>query len=318
MRGLDAAPGDPAAIDLVLVDLLGWLDAADYDFATPTLSTVRRWLARPAPARVDARDVLGWGFPFEAAAIDDELLRRLEAAGAIIRQGSRLRSALRAARVEGRLFLHSAYPGAGDDAVFVGPDSYRFARLIRAEAGQARSILDVGTGAGIGAILAGAWSPGARVSASDVNPAALRLARANAAHAGLDVVFRLAEGLSAAPADLDLIVANPPYVAGKSGRTYKDGGGDLGEGLSLAWAEAALGRLAPGGRLVLYTGSPIRAGGRDVIRQALADMARNTGCSLDYGELDPDIFAGELGRAPYAEVERIAAVGAVMRRPLRP
>ncbi len=301
-----------------LLEVLQRLDAAGYDFVTPTPSTVRRWLARSAPERPDLRDLLGWGFPFREDAVDRDLVEALKAAGLVARDPGGLRCTARAARIRGRLFLHTAFPGAGDDAVFVGPDSYRFADLIRREIGKApvRRILDIGTGAGVGAILAGLAAPGAIVTASDINPAALRLARANAAHAGLNVVFQMADGLPATAEAPDLIVANPPYVAGESGRTYKDGGGALGERLALDWAAAALARLAPGGRMILYTGSPVLAGGRDVVREGLEILVAEAGFALDYAELDPDVFSGELRRSPYADVERIAAVGAVLSRPI--
>ena len=310
---MEALSGDAA-----LAAVLGRLDAAGYDFVTPTPSTVRRWLARSAPERPGPRDVLGWGFPFREDAIDQGLVQALKAADLIVADPGGLRCTARAARIHGRLFLHTAFPGAGDDAVFIGPDSYRFADLIRREIGKApvSRILDIGTGAGVGAILAGLAAPWASVTASDVNPAALRLARANAAHAGLDVVFQLADGLPVASEAPDLIIANPPYVAGESGRTYKDGGGDLGERLALDWAAAALERLTPGGRMILYTGSPVLSGGRDVVREGLEALVGEGGFALDYAELDPDVFSGELRRAPYADVERIAAVGAVLRRPV--
>lgn len=305
--------GAPAA----LIDVLGRLDEAGYDFVTPTPSTVRRWRSRPPTERPDLRDIFGWGFPFRREDVPAGLFEALSAAGGIAGDEAGLNSTLRVARVEGRLFLHSAFPGSGEDAVFVGPDSYRFAALVRREIGKApvRRLLDIGTGAGVGAVLAGAWSQDAEVLASDVNPEALRLAGANAAHAGVSAVFRLAAGLEKAPSDLDLVIANPPYVAGDSGRSYKDGGGELGEGLALDWTRVALEKLAPGGRMILYTGSPIRVGGRDVVREGLEAIVRERGASLRYAELDPDVFAGELRRAPYAEVERIAAIGAVIQRP---
>jgi len=297
--------------------LLRTLDAQAYDFVTPTLSTVRRWISRPPPEQPSLRDVFGWGFPFPLQAIEPDLLTALKAAGALEPVGPLVRSRLRGARVHGRLFLHSAYPGAGESAVFVGPDSYRFADFIRQEIAKApvRSLFDVGVGAGVGAVLAHRWSGAERVFASDLNPASLRLAKANAAHAGVPLQVGQADGLAAAPTGLDLIVANPPYVGGVSGRTYRDGGGALGEGLALAWAKAALSRLAPGGRLLLYTGAPIVTGGADPIRTALAEVSAEAGAAFDYRELDPDIFSGELRRAAYAEVERIAAVGAVLTRP---
>lgn len=312
MRDSAGADTHPA-----LVELLGRLDAAGYDFTMPNPSTVRRWRERSTPAHPDLRDIFGWGFPFRAQDLAPGLLDALEHAGLLVRDEATLRCRVRVARVEGRLFLHTAFRGAGRDAVFVGPDSYRFAALIRREIGKApvSRILDVGTGAGVGAILSVAWSPKAQVFASDVNAAALRLAGANAAHAGVAAAFRLAGGLDGAPDDLDLVVANPPYVAGESGRAYKDGGGELGERLALDWARDALKRLAPRGRMILYTGSPIRAGGQDVVREGLEAIVEQRGFSLDYGEIDPDVFAGELRRAPYGEIERIAAVGAIIQRP---
>lgn len=42
-------------------------------------------------------------------------------------------SAVRVSRVLDSLFLHSAYPTTAHDAVFLGPDSYRFADLIVAQ-----------------------------------------------------------------------------------------------------------------------------------------------------------------------------------------
>ena len=299
-----------------LVELLERLDAAHYDFVTPTPSTVRRWGARARPSLPSLRDIFGWGARFGPDALDSDWIDVLRRADALDEQGAERRCRLRAARVEGRLFLHSAFAGAGASAVFVGPDSYRFAALIRREIGAAgvRSVLDVGAGAGVGAITAGALAPGARVFASDINAAALRLASANAAHAGVAATFQLADGLSGARSPLDLILANPPYVAGDSGRTYKDGGGDHGERLALDWASAALDHLAPGGRFILYTGSPVRVGGHDIVRAGLKALVRGTDFKLSYGEIDPDVFSGELRRAAYDEIERIAAVGAVIRR----
>jgi hypothetical protein len=75
----------------------------------------------------------------------------------------------------------------------------------------------------------------------------------------------------------------------------------------------ALERLSPGGRFVLYTGSAILDGGVDALRVALEGLVADGRWRLTYEELDPDIFSGELRREAYADVERIAAVGAVIR-----
>ena len=79
-------------------------------------------------------------------------------------------------------------------------------------------------------------------------------------------------------------------------------------------AQQAVPRLAPGGRLILYTGSAI-VGGRDALHGRLRDLAADQGCTLDYEEIDPDVFGEELETESYRDVERIAAVGALIERP---
>jgi hypothetical protein len=89
----------------------------------------------------------------------------------------------------------------------------------------------------------------------------------------------------------------------------------LGARISIDWARAAIPKLAPGGRLLLYTGSAIVTGGRDRLREALQATAQAAGASLRYREIDPDVFGEELEKPAYREAERIAAVGAVITRP---
>ena len=85
------------------------------------------------------------------------------------------------------------------------------------------------------------------------------------------------------------------------------------EAYNVAWAEEAMRRLTPRGCMLLYTGSAIVDGG-DPFRERLDALAREHDCSLEYEEIDPDIFGDELTRDAYAGVERLAAVGAVIRR----
>ena len=44
-------------------------------------------------------------------------------------------------------------------------------------------------------------------------------------------------------------------------------------------------------------------------------MAADQGCSLHYEEIDPDIFGEQLDQPAYRDVERIAAVMAVLSKP---
>ena len=307
--------------ETALVELLAALQTRGHRFVAPTPATQARVLARRPAARArDLRDVFGWSLPFAAedGPVDDALLALMRAAGVVEARGDVLASTVRASSVRlpgGRetLLLHSAYPTDHTDAVFFGPDSYRFAALIEAALGPVAPgglILDVGAGAGVGGIVAGALNPQAQVLLSDVNEAALRLARVNAAHAGVAVETRHARGLDGMQQPLDAVVINPPYIADEAGRAYRDGGDMHGGRLSLDLAVAAAGRLKPDGRLILYTGAAI-VEGRDALRESLGCALAERGCDLRYWELDPDVFGEELERAPYAEVERIALVAAV-------
>ena len=142
----------------------------------------------------------------------------------------------------------------------------------------------------------------------------MSLACANALAAGLDVET-VEGGLDKVVGDIDLIIANPPFIADAKGREYRDGGDMLGAGVSLDWARQSLQRLGAGGTMLLYTGSPIIAG-EDRLLGALAELAEEANASLRYEELDPDIFGEELDQPSYAAAgaERIAAVGAVLRK----
>jgi release factor glutamine methyltransferase len=72
-------------------------------------------------------------------------------------------------------------------------------------------VLDVGTGTGAIALALKDEQPDAQVTAVDVSPDAVALARENAEQLGLAVEIR--EGsFDAAAAGWDLVVSNPPYV----------------------------------------------------------------------------------------------------------
>jgi len=75
-------------------------------------------------------------------------------------------------------------------------------------------ILDIGTGSGCIACTLALELPGARVVASDISPAALAVARDNAARLGAGGVRFVASDLDAALplAGFDLVVSNPPYI----------------------------------------------------------------------------------------------------------
>jgi release factor glutamine methyltransferase len=81
---------------------------------------------------------------------------------------------------------------------------------------EAVRILDVGTGSGAIAVSLAHARPQSHVTAVDLSPAALEVARRNAQrHAVLDRVTFLQSNLLAAldGADFDVVVSNPPYIA---------------------------------------------------------------------------------------------------------
>jgi len=308
---------DRSSSEAALGDILVWLAESDYAFVTPTGQTHALVRRRGPASREDLlRDVFGWTRRFNAADLDPALLGLLRRADVLRDEDDGLRLSIRASTVEGRLFLHSA-PTSAADAVFLGPDSYRYARFLRQAGGAGapvRQALDIGVGAGVGAVTLALLHPGAEVTGSDINDEALRLARVNVDHNGVPVRIVKAAGIPAAPDGFDLIAANPPYIAGPMKRTYRDGGGDLGAGLALDWVRDGLPRLRPGGRFLLYTGSAI-VRGRDGVRAGLERLASAHSCRLDYDEIDPDVFGGVLRQQAYREVERIAVVGAVLTAP---
>jgi methylase of polypeptide subunit release factors len=260
----------------------------------------------------DLRGIFGWSLPFAPDLLPANIHEGLDASG-LLETGERLKSKIRVSSIGDNLFAHSAFPTDDEDSVFLGPDSYRFVDFLRAELVRqpgVRRLVDIGAGAGVGAISASALLPGARITLTDVNSVALRYAQANARHAGLNVELLEGSGLDAVEGPFDLAIANPPFIIDSDGRAYRDGGDMHGGRLSIDWALEAARRVEPGGRVLLYTGSAILEG-RDELREAL-ERALPSGATLRYRELDPDIFGEELDKPGYKEVERIAAVGAVI------
>ena len=129
-------------------------------------------------------------------------------------------------------------------------------------------VWDLGTGSGAVAVTLACERPDASVLASDISPAALAVARQNAADNGADVSFACGSWF-----DIDrpfekhsfnLLVSNPPYIEADDGHLQQ---GDLrfepanaltdfSDGLSCIRELAARGAeyLKPGGRLIMEHG----------------------------------------------------------------
>jgi release factor glutamine methyltransferase len=287
-----------------------YLQETGYRFTAVTPDTHARVLARPEVVATTARDILGWNRPFEPGRIPARLFERLLSAEACEQlPDGRWRCTLRCATVEELLFFHSPFPTRERDAVFFGPDSYRFVRALLPAVDAAERVVDLGCGTGVGGIALGRFrNLKGELTLTDINPRALALADVNARLNG--VPARLIEGdlLQSVPDPIDLVIANPPYLADGDGRLYRDGGDNLGTELSVRIVLEAGRRLAArGGRLLLYSGAPSVAG-EDRLLRALTPALHETHARFSYVELDPDIFGSELGECGYRDVERIAAV----------
>jgi hypothetical protein len=233
------------------LQLLRELKKRNYRFSAVTPATHRIVLDRPLPGPPTLRDIFGWNRPFEEAHLDVRILDLLRSADALSVNGNGMRSRLRAATVGEHIFLHSAFPTEDADSVFFGPDSYRFVRFIAEwipKLPRPVHVVDMGAGSGVGGIVAARLAQDSRVTLVDTNGKALELAAINAAAAEVDVELVRADVL---PADVDLVIANPPYMIDAKRRTYRDGGDLLGGAVALDWAEQALQRLNPAGTMLL-------------------------------------------------------------------
>ena len=139
-------------------------------------------------------------------------------------------------------------------------------------------VLDVGTGTGAIALAIADEVRDARVTAIDVSPDALALARENLELTGINGRVRLVEhdltfGLG--NADFDLVVSNPPYVEPDELKTLQPEVRDwephvalVAAGATARLAEASREALRPGGWLVLETA----AGAGDSVEEVLTEL----------------------------------------------
>jgi release factor glutamine methyltransferase len=293
------------------------LQRSRYEFVTVTPDTHRRVNARAE--RLDGgrartlRDVFGWNRWFERSLVANDVFSLLERANLVEAAGPLWRSRVRFSTLGGKLFVHSGFPTVDTDAVFFGPDTYRFGALLERWAPTAQRAIDVGCGSGAGGLVVSARA--SEVVLADINSRALAFAEVNAALASQQVTCVHSDVLEGVEGTFDLIIANPPYMRDAAARTYRDGGGAFGEALSVRIVREALSRLAKGGTLIVYTGAAITEG-VDQFYAAVRPHLDREDLSVIYEELDPDVFGDELEQAQYAQVERIAAVGLKVKVPV--
>ncbi len=151
-----------------------------------------------------------------------------------------------------------------------------------AGAWAAPRIVDVGTGSGAIAVALACQSPQAAITAIDLSPAALQMARENAERNGVAGRIRFCEGDLLGPVAgerFELVVSNPPYVAevdremlAVEVREHEPAlalfAGDDGLGVYRRLIPAAYARLTQGGSLLLEIGQ----GQFDAVSGLLAEV----------------------------------------------
>ena len=125
--------------------------------------------------------------------------------------GEPVQYVLGVAEFGGRMF------SVGPGVLIPRPETYELCQWIISENGGAADLLDIGTGSGCIACTLAAALSAAHVTAWDISEAALRTAARNAGGANVNVSLVKQDALNP-PHDTarwDVIVSNPPYIAGR-------------------------------------------------------------------------------------------------------
>lgn len=325
---------------------LHWLHSQKYAFQTVSPSSHTAYLNRRGQVQArDLRDIFGWSLPFEANLLPSSIFELLRAHALIAQVADQndhhstsdaathdpathilvqvpmlWHSHIRVSSLNQCLLIHSAYPTTQDNAVFFGPDTYRFVHALTqhltAKQPHIQRAIEICSGAAPAAISIARYAPNAEVIAADINTLALQYSAINAHSNQASNVRCLHSNLyQNIKGEFDFITANPPYLVDAKQRLYRHGGDLMGAALSLKIVQESLDHLALHGTLLLYTGVVITQG-KDLFYEALqVHMAsQQHRFSMQYTEIDPDIFADELDTGAYADAERIAAVVLVLTR----
>ena len=200
--------------------------------------------------------------------------------------------------------FHGLELAVGPDVLVPRPDTETLVEWALALLPPDGRVIDLGTGSGAIALALAAARPDARVAARDLSPAALAVARGNGERLGLAVAWSEGswlQGLPAGQGPFDLIVSNPPYIAGDDPhlpslrhepRMALTPEGDGLDALKAIIAQAGA-HLVPGGWLLFEHGHDQAAAVAALLAQAgyvdighrhdLAGIARCTGARWSGG-----------------------------------
>lgn len=184
------------------------------------------------------------------------------------------------------------------------PETETLVEAALARLGPAPRVADVGTGSGAVAIALAVELPAAALWAVDRSPAALELARANAAAHGVGARIEFLEGDLAAPlaqlaGTLDAVVSNPPYVPSAEIERLEPEVRDHEPRLALDGGEDGLAVIA---RLIAQAPRPLRPGGWLLLEVGAGQAGAVAELLRDAGAWDPAQTVRDL-----AGIERVVA-----------
>lgn len=133
-------------------------------------------------------------------------------------------------------------------------DSLILAKLLEGMQLAGKSVLEVGGGCGLLAIIAA--KKGADVTAVDINPDAVEATKANAESNAAELTALESDLFSSVEGEFDLIVFNPPYLPVEEGETdFTYAGGKTGREVIGKFIEQAKSYLKPGGTIMMVISS---------------------------------------------------------------
>ncbi|MFV5403267.1 class I SAM-dependent methyltransferase [Acinetobacter sp. 228] len=299
-----------------LLYLLAFLKEQDYHFTTITPLSHQRILDRKKNEIYKHRtlqDIFGWNLGFKKTDLDPVLFELLQEHQLLQLQQGQYLSQVRVSSLDNELFIHSVFPTTQQDAVFFGPDTYRFVyhlkQYLATQPRPFKQAVEICCGTSAAAISLARHFPDVNeIMVADLNPKALLYSQINISFAGLNHIHPVQSNLfSNLEGNFDLIFANPPYLIDPDQRQYRHGGNKLDGGdLSFRIIKEGLQRLNSGGRLFLYTGVTVNEQGNLFLQHLKDLMKQHQNIIWSYEEIDPDIFGEELEQPAYQHVERIA------------
>ena len=301
-----------------LLFLLDYLKQKDYHFTAITPLSHQRILDRNTTTKnkdITLRDIFGWNLAFAETDLEPSLFAILKENQLILFQDGQWFSHVRISSLEDQLFIHSSFPTIQQDAVFFGPDTYRFVyhlkQYLAKKSQPFKRGLELCCGTSATAIsIAKYYSDFNEMMVADLNPKALLYSQINASFAGLNHIHPVYSNLfTNLEGQFDLIFANPPYLIDPDQRQYRHGGNELdGNELSFNIVKQAIQRLNAQGCLFLYTGVAIRPNGNPFLEHLEKLLTPYLNINWSYEEIDPDVFGEELDEPAYQHIERIALV----------